>query len=97
MASEKSSHCPLRGHDGSPQALTDPQQIYRPEDVRILNRKPIRHSQRTVASEFVRIFSRSANAWVDGKAAEVLDDNFVRVEYNVGRLQCRKKFAMALP
>ncbi len=65
---------------------------HRSESRRLSDRHPVKavprkHDQYQGflhAGDAVRIFSRTADVWVDGEVAEFVEDNFIRVEYRAG-------------
>mmetsp|Transcript_37718 Transcript_37718/g.66316 ORF Transcript_37718/g.66316 Transcript_37718/m.66316 type:complete len:455 (+) Transcript_37718:161-1525(+) len=42
----------------------------------------------------IRVFSRSADKWVDGEVVKLIEGNFVRVEYEIGEDWCGKTLHM---
>ena len=45
----------------------------------------------------VRVFSRSADVWVDGEVVNFVEGNLVRVEYEVGGYRCDKSGGETIP
>ena len=95
MASALSSQDMWRGRGRQPQTLGQPR--HRSESRRLSDH---RRKVKTVArkrghcpgalheGDPVRVFSRSADKWVDGEVVKIFEGSFVRVEYDVGGYWC---------
>eukprot|EP00747_Dinoflagellata_sp_TGD_P149886 gnl/TRDRNA2_/TRDRNA2_177062_c8_seq30.p1 gnl/TRDRNA2_/TRDRNA2_177062_c8~~gnl/TRDRNA2_/TRDRNA2_177062_c8_seq30.p1 ORF type:complete len:206 (+),score=34.24 gnl/TRDRNA2_/TRDRNA2_177062_c8_seq30:62-679(+) len=83
MAAAQSSHDMWRGRDRQPESSS------------ISDRRPTKavahqRDHGPGAGHVVRVFSRSAEAWVEGEVVEIMKDNHVRVEYELAEGWHRK-------
>lgn len=99
MASAQSSQDMWHGRGRQPQTLGNAQPRHRSESRRLSDRRrPVKTAARKCdhcpgalhESDPVRVFSRSADKWVDGEVVKLGEGNFVRVEYEVEGDWCGK-------
>lgn len=103
MASAQSSQDTRRGRDRQPQTLGNAQPHNRSESRHFSDRRRIVNTRARKSDncpgalnegDSVRVFSRSADKWVDGEIIEFVEDDFVHVEYEVGERPCGKILTM---
>lgn len=83
MTSALPCHDAWHGSDRQPPGLGSPR--HRSKSKRLAKRCPTAHCTRALhAGDAVTVFSRTANMWIDAEAVKIIEDDYIRVEYQVG-------------